>query len=548
MLKELLIKNFVLIDELRLQLAEGFICFTGETGAGKSILVEALGLLSGGRADVSLIRAGEVEAIVEGVFDAEESLALKLADEGIDLKDDPLIIRRVISTQGKSRIFINGHSATLSQLEHVAFQLLDLAGQHDQQSLLKKSFHRSFLDAASEVQKPLVIFKEAYDQYQLLKNELDALRQQLLQKNNRLDFLRFQLAELDKAKLLHPQEEDELLAEKTKAKNASQFVSLSQLAHTQEEKGALQHLDILIQQCKKMTDLDSRLITAVELLETARINVTESVHHIATVCENVDLREGRLEQIESRLYQLFQLKKKYGATLQDIFEQHQKIKEEIALLDQGEDLLLQKEQTLKQRGEKMLALAGILSEARTRRAKLIEKEVEKELKSLGMAQARFRWQITSTNSLEKCSSQGIDEVYFEIAPNPGEGFKALNQIASGGELSRVLLALKATLSGGSSTFLFDEIDAGIGGETGLVIGKKLKKLSMSSQVLCVTHLPQVASQAQQHFVIKKVIADKRTSTQVQEVQAQNRVEEIARMLGGVSARALEHAQDMLNIA
>jgi len=557
-LTELLIKNFVLIDELRLELKKGFVCFTGETGAGKSILVDALSLLSGGRADTDLIRSGEIEAIVEGVFEIPqnespspqpsplkgEGVKSLLEEQGFSLNDDPLIIRRLISTQGKSRIFINGQNATLAQLERIGSSLIDLAGQHDQQSLLKTESHRDFLDSSLDIQKLLAEYCATYVVYQEGLAEIEDLRRKLAQKNQRGEFLKFQIDELEKAKLSDPSEEDNLIAEKGRAKNAALFGALAGLA---SDDSSLRNLDILIAQVHKLTEFDSRLGNVSTLLEESKINLTEAIQVIGDICEEIDIQPGRLEEIESRLYQIFQLKKKYGVNLAEVMAYFDKVKEEMATLDQGDDLLQQKEADIKSLSSKLLKQAITLSEVRKKRAKVIEKEVEKELKELGMSGAKFRWDINSHADINHCGLYGIDQVHFEIAPNPGEGFKSLSQIASGGELSRVLLALKVTLTDSGPTRLFDEIDAGIGGETGLVIGKKLKRLSESGQVLCVTHLPQVATHSDQHFVISKSVEQKRTRTRVVEVENEKRVEEVARMLGGVSATALDHARGMLTI-
>lgn len=556
MLASLKLRHFALIEEIHLQFEEGFTVISGETGAGKSILIEGLGLLAGGRAASSLVRTGAKEAEIEGVFETSGNKELEIFLEDAGLADGgQLIIRRLISTDSKGRIFANGRALTLGQLNELGAYLIDLSGQHDSQVLLHAENHGPILDSSSpSLQALLQKYADKrvpFEELRLLIEDKKASRAERLQK---ADFLRFQSAEIEKANILDPEEEEKLLSERGRAKNADQLFQLAQTASSQLEDHAIT-LSGLLQKIQKLSDLDASLQETEKLVKEANLATSEALRFFDRYGETLHVEPGRLDFIESRLYQLEALRRKYGASLAEICKKGQVLKNEIAELTNFDGYLEEKGKELESLGTDLLAAALALSKARQKWALELEKKISHELKDLSLPKVVFKIAVDSPvkPGVSDCGPRGIDQVRMEFSANPGENLKPLAQVASGGELSRILLAIKKVLGSeaGLITFIFDEIDTGIGGAVAEAVGKKLKEISKGNQVFVVTHLAQVASHASHHFVIEKEIASGRTKTGVRVLDdSQKREQEIARMLGGVKITdtTLKHAREMLQHA
>lgn len=551
MLLTLTVKNFALIEEVCLEFGRGFSVISGETGAGKSILVGALGLLLGGRADLESIRSGTDEAVIEAMFDIEHnpSVINLLNDLGLSDGDD-LIVRRHLLSQGKSKIFVNGRAVTLAQLELITKHLIDLSGQHDQQGLLNEENHRSLLDSDDSITPLLKKYEIVFAEYQKIKTDYQKLKSAGEANSQRIDYLKFQIAEIDKAVFKDDDEEEKLLEEKGRVKNADALFSLCRDVADADETITL--LNRWVQTTNKLADVDASLKGGAGLLEQSRLHLDEAIHFFSDYREKLACEPGRLDAIESRLYQIYQLKKKFGETIQAIRQKGSDLKTELNQLEHRDDFLAELENQLTLIAKKLARHASELSVARKKRAADLEKKIQKELKTLSMPEAVFKISVQSPENpqADHCSEYGFDQVRFEMAPNIGEGLKPISKIASGGELSRILLAIKQVVKTSVEpiTYIFDEVDTGIGGAVAQVVGEKLRALGEKNQVFCVTHLPQVASQGDQHYVISKSVTKGRTSTHIQTVADDNRIQEIARMLSGdVSSKvALAHAREMLD--
>ncbi len=555
MLLELNVKDLALIEEMRLSFSPGFSVLSGETGAGKSILVGALGLIAGGRADSDFVRLGSQEAIVEATFDISQNPQVaELLREASLFEGDQLLIRRHISSQGRSRIYINGKGATVGQLEKIVSHLVDLSGQHDQQLLLHEENHRSLLDETPVISNLLNSYSTLYQRTQDCRQSLEALNKKIQERAERTEFLRFQIEEISKANFKDENEEELLLEEKGRVKNADLLFSVANQGEEilQEGEGALlEKLATLTIQVEKGSSSDATLKEVQELLSQARMALEEALSFFSRYREGLIVTPGRLDEIESRLYLIHRLRQKFGGTLGDVLRKEKEIKEELDSLEHHEERVAAFEKELREIEKELMKSASQLSEVRKKRAVELEKKIQKELSALSMPGVCFRIVVESPAkvSATDCGAWGYDLIRFDMAPNKGEGFRPLAKIASGGELSRILLSIKLILADGNSptTYIFDEVDTGIGGAVADVVGEKLHQLGQSQQVLCVTHLPQVASHASGHFVIEKGMNDKRTRTLVRTLKQEERVEELARMLGGVQItdKTRAHAREML---
>lgn len=558
MLTELYIKNFALIEELRLNFKEGFSIISGETGAGKSILVGAIGQLIGGRASPTLIRSGSSEAVLEAVFDCENNPLVfsRLQEMGVD-DGEQVIIRRLIQPEGRSRIYVNGHTVTLLQLQSITFCLIDLSSQHEQQILLDEAKHLNVLDSFKEagIAKVLKAYQEIYTPFQELKKELEKKEQEFKNKEERVEFLCFQLAEIQKAKLGDDNEEEILLTEKKRVKNAdflSELVSQIESNFSQNDSSVLDPINNLLHQLEKGIELDPSLTQAQKLLTEARVSLEETSHFFREYGEKLLVQPGQLEAIESRLYQLHQLKKKFGPSLTDVKNKALQMEKELSELGHSDEYLENQKKKVDESGKKLFEAAKNLTQVRKKGALVLEKKVVSHLSELGMVGAKFQISLVLPPSitLENCGPYGCDEIRFDFSANQGEPLKPLAEIASGGELSRLLLAVKSALDQSQTpiTYIFDEVDTGIGGKMADVVGQKLKAMAKYHQVLCVTHLPQIASQADFHYVIEKGVVEKRMKTEVRPLKnIQEREDEIARMLGGlkITEKTKAHAREML---
>ncbi len=563
MLIELLIRNLAIIDEVQVPFQSGFNVLTGETGAGKSIIIHALNFLVGGKGDIDLIRTGEDFMVVEAVFDLSHCPQGKavLEELGFEPEDDALILSRELSRSGRSRCRINGRAATVAMLKQIGKALVDIHGQHEHQSLLEPSNHLRFLDAfgGDEVLNLKERYANLYRQLMQIEREIAELQQSERDRMQRLDLLRYQADEIDKANLREG-EEEELLQERQLLANAERIVERVNYAvqRLMEDGGALDKLGDAIQTLKDIIHLDPALGEWQNALSQAFDTIQEVGFELERYASRVEFNPERLDEVESRLDLIRRLKRKYGDTISAILQYREQIERELQKLETSEERLeaLQKE---RERLRNELAEAAFaLSQARQEIARQLEKTVQNHLKALMMEKARFKIavdRIPDPNGLKlpdgifAFGRDGVDQVEFLIATNPGEPLKPLAKIASGGEISRTMLALKASLQRTHEipVLVFDEIDVGIGGRTAEAVGEKLREVSRYAQVLCVTHLPQIAALADWHLQVEKVTEGRRTRVIVTPLQFEERVKELARMLSGkqITQASLQHAQELL---
>jgi DNA repair protein RecN (Recombination protein N) len=561
MLKELSIKNFAIIDQIRVEFAPGLNVFTGETGAGKSIVVDALNLALGERASADLIRTGCQEAVVEAAFELNgrgtAEITAMLSEQGIEVNPgEDLIVRRVLSSSGKNKVYINGSLANLNTLTALGASLADIHGQHEHQSLLSLEHQMELLDSFGGLSELRDVLAEAYHRLQDVRKELALLESGERDRAQREDMLRFQKNEIEEA-MLKPGEDRELANEQKLLTNSEKIAGLSHAAVDglyASENSVLTALKKAINNLRDIAAIDSRLAPVLELCEAGRAQIEEASREVSVYAGRVEFDPDRLEQIGDRLDLLQKLKKKYGSTIDEIIEFGKNASAALERMERSTEEIerLRKEIQLIKSG--LTTKAQELTKKRDAASRALEKKIEAELAQLGMKKTTFTVTITQepgqdTLDGHKLGPRGADRVEFLISPNPGEEPKPLVKIASGGELSRIMLALKTILVEGDSipTLVFDEVDAGIGGAVAEEVGKKLKSVATKRQVFCITHLPQIASMATSHYGVSKFVKKDRTSTEVRLLDKKERVDEVARMLGGkiITEATLKHAQEMI---
>ena len=562
MLKLLTIRNFALAENLRIEFQAGLNILTGETGAGKSILVGAIAAALGGRVYTEVIRTGFDKAFVEAIFDISALPAVKkmLEEKGIEASDE-LFVRREISLTSSSRAFVNDAPITMTSLAEIGDFLLDIHGQHEHQSLLRKETHRHFLDALGQLAPQLKIVGEKFTALKAVEKFLRDLQQRQQELDSKHDLYEFQYQEIEKAEL-KPGEEEELLQERKLLSNVEKLFGVSgQLSglFTEAEINLLDSMSQAEQHLRELSEYVEDLKKLHEEFTGAKIVVEETARSIEEFRNRLDFDPQRLEEVEARLNLINQLKKKYGVSVEEVLAYQQKIKENINLRENFEfeinKLKKQYEQAL---GEYTQA-ATTLSGQRKKVADRMEKMVREKLVVLGMPDIRFKVSIERQEDpqgifREKGKSyyadeHGVDQLEFYISPNPGEDFKPLNKIASGGEISRIMLALKSILAGVDDipTLVFDEIDLGVSGRIAQAVGRSIFNLSKSHQVLCITHLPQIASYGEAHYSVEKYVEDGRTFTRIIPLPEDRRVEEIARLMAGanISETVLSSARQLI---
>ncbi len=559
MLQELRIQNFAVISDLQLRFSDGLTIFTGETGAGKSILVDAVELLLGGRAGTDFIRTGSDEAVLEAVFTAipTHPITGQLTEMGLLTHDPPeaeeILIRRIIPRSGKGRIYLNGGLVPLGLLQQLGEVLVDIHGQHEHQSLLKHELQLELLDGYGK----LISLREMYRQHYLKLNALSREQQELQAlESDRVrlsDLLQFQYQEITSAHLKRG-EEEQLAQERQLLSNAEHLTALSSEAYEAlygAEGSILSRLSRVGSLLGELGQIDPRWGEAKELSASAEASLREVAERLRAYRDRIEYDPKRLEEIEDRLHQIGRLKKKYGATVEEVLRTLEKVEEELKGLSSREGRLQIIEEQLREEQKKAHELAQKLTHERGNAARSLAKGMERELKPLRMGRTTFEVRIKQIDSAEGLGPTGADIVEFLIAPNPGEEARLLTRIASGGELSRIMLALKAILSDVDRvpTLIFDEVDAGIGGAVAEVVGQRLKAISRHRQVFCITHLPQIAAHATTHIAVEKRVEAGRTVTRASQLSDQERVEEVARMLGGrkITPTTLKHAQEMLGL-
>jgi len=565
MLLELVIKDFAIIDSLNLAFKKGLNILSGETGAGKSIIVGAVSLLLGGRAYSELIRSEKNDAVVEAVFDIKDAAEVKslLVSMGISTDDDQLIIRRIISRSGKNRIYIGGQLGNIQMLSQIGGALIDISGQYSQQLLLQTEGHIDIIDIFGMHDELRTQYREGYDQYLKILDDLNTFIKKEDELKSKKDLYVFQNDELKKASL-DPAEEDDLIKEKNILINAKDlhdktygvYVEMyeNDNSYISDIKGAYRNIE-------EAANIDELLEEQRKSLESIILDLEDNAQSLRSYAEKVNINPERLDQVESRLDVIYRLKIKYNKTIVELIDYQKTIEADLNKIESYSGEIKKINDELKSRSDALWVQADRLSEKRKKTSVNLRKRVEKELKSIGMEKTDFFIEIKSYSKPESGDSKsyikgltvlGKDEVEFFISPNRGEEKKPLSKIASGGELSRIVLAIKKIMAEKYliPTLLFDEVDTGIGGAVADSVGTKLNEISKSHQVLCITHLPQIACFGNNHFNVTKSFVDNRTVTKVDRLEEQSRIDEISRMLGGknITDKTIAHAVEMLKTA
>ena len=542
MLTELRIRNFAIIDAIELEFADGFTVFTGETGAGKSILVDAVDLLVGGRASADLIRSGAEEAEVSGVFSLKEErpVAQVLHEQDLlERGETEVILRRILSRAGRHRIHVNGRPAPLGVLQALRGLLVDIHGQHDHQSLFRPTVQLDLLDEFGGLADARAAYEAAFAQWRELETQLTERRDMLAERRAREDLLRYQVEEITSANL-QPGEDRELEREKLLRSQGRRLAELVQATYGplyEEDPSLLHGVGSLTGPLKELAAIDAELVEDRDRFAEALAQLTDLAQRLRAYRDRLEFDPDKLEKVEERLDLIRRLVKKYGGSLEEVVRRGERAQQELRELETGEADLKELSSQVADAHEKVAKLAQALSRKRTKTASDLEKRLERELKDLRMDHARVRIAVEQGSDSDgpTLTPTGSDRVEFLFSSNLGESPQPLARIASGGELSRVMLAMKTVLAEQDRVpvLVFDEVDAGIGGAVSEVVGKRLRHLSQHGhQVFCITHLAPIAAQAQRHFAVTKVAKDGRTVTQVALLDKAGRVEEVARMLGG----------------
>src|SRR5438874_12873832 len=542
------IRNLALVEELEWQLGPGFVAVTGETGAGKSIVIGALQLLLGERADKSLIRTGADLCTVEAVFSGAELQKLnpKLAESGVEPCEDDLILKRTLSSTGTNRQFINGSLTTLSVFKNLGDELVDLHGPHDHQSLLSPERQLSLLDSFARAEEQLEEYRKHYRQLQGLLGEYAALNTAETAREQELDLLRHQITEIESAKLV-ASEEEEIERRYKLASNSKRLIELaSGVANrlSEADDSVLAQLAETQRLLRELEKIDNSIAQFSSAHAAAVVELSEIARTLSAYAEKFDLDPEQLAAVEQRVSLFETLKRKYGGSIADVIAFGERAAERIQQI-QGRDAELERlTKDIENVRTQMNRAGEALRKSRRKVAPKLSENVRRNLRDLGFRQSEFE---ANLSALDEPRPNGFDSVELLFSPNPGEPLKPLRAIASSGEISRLMLAIKSALAAHDSIplLIFDEIDANVGGEIAHAVGAKMRTLAEEHQVICITHLPQVAAAASSHFVVTKEVVGGRTHSQLREVTGKARREEIARMLGGQSDEAMRLAATML---
>ena len=564
MLTRLKIKKIALIDELELEFSKGLNLLTGETGSGKSIIVDSLGALTGERVYSELIKEGEDNAQIEGLFavDLNDGLREAFDESGIEIensKEIELIVRRELSLSGRNRIFINNQLVTQSFLKKIGTFLVDIHGQGEQTTLFSPANHLEILDEYAGIYKEREIIAAQFSEISKVRNEIANLREDEAQKLQLLDILRFQVDEIQK---VNPQadEEETLEEEKRRLNNVEKLSALGEESYSllyEDENSTVTTLEKAARRVKELAEYESSFREYLESLATAQAILDDLAISVRDFHSRLEFSPERLEEIETRLSQISGLKRKYGGTLETVLAHLKDSEERLKNIETAEFIEAELKKKLSKLTSEYLETAKIIHEKRTNAARKLEKEVEKNLKAVALEKAKFVVKLDTPNEKDLknaennkfLTAKGFDRVEFYFSANPGESPKQLAKVASGGEASRLMLILKTTVktNDAEKAVVFDEIDTGIGGRVAEAVGLKLKELAAKQQVLCVTHQPQVAALANQHFLVEKTMSKNQTSIGVRELNDAEQIEEIARMLAGekITESARQHARELL---
>jgi len=561
MLRELRIKNFAVIDQVVLELEPGLNIITGETGAGKSIILNALALISGGRGSSDVIRHGEDEATVEALFEAmPPALAVKLSEAGFETGGD-LVVKRVLSRSGKNRIYLNGSLCPVTLLSEVGQALVHIYGQHEHHALLRPETHLELLDAFAHLDSETKTMSAHFEQLSDAWQRLGDTRASLESRAREQTLLEAQVEEIARARL-ETEEEERLRSERAiliHAEKLHQGCREGEELLYEGDAALVSRLGKYAARLKELALIDGNLRPTLDLLESSLAQLQEAATQLRRYAGRVHFDPGALERLDDRLAEIQRLKRKYGAGVEEILRMLEEMKKSLEDLEESEGRIAGLEQAFGEARRLAWETAEKISHERQRAAKRLRREAEKELKNLGMPNTAFEVRFIVQEDKadtppffvagKRLTERGADQVEFYFSPNPGEPVKPLAKIASGGELSRLMLALKALVlaPGAVPTLLFDEVDAGIGGRVAEVVGNKLKQVAACHQVIGVTHLPQIAALANAHFVVEKEVERGRTFTRTRRLAQTEKVGELARMLGGVkiTEQARRHAEELV---
>jgi DNA repair protein RecN (Recombination protein N) len=554
MLLELVVENYAIVDRLRVHFHAGLNLLTGETGSGKSIVVDALGLLLGARASADSVRTGESRARVAGIFDVREHAAIRrlLEPAGLETEDGELLIEREILSSGKSRAFVGSRPVSAALLRDLAPFLADIHGQHDQQLLFSPDAQREMLDSFGAHRDLLEKTAALYGEWRAAGLELEEIERSEQEKLRLLDLWNFQRKEIESA-ALEAGEEESLEHERRVLQNVQRLQEAAETAYAalyDSPESAASLTRVAGKRVDELCRIDASLENLREQLKAAGLALQEAAYGLRDYLGKLEANPGRLEEVETRLAAIDRLKRKYGQSIAEILEFLDEVRRQIAAVEHAGERMQELRRIRHRAAAAYEETAAELEARRAAAARKLEKRVEAELAQLAMERTVFRIEIASA----AWSEDGANRVEFLVSPNPGEQPRPLDKVASGGEISRIALALKTCLAGPKSghirTLVFDEVDAGVGGGAAEGVGRRLKKLAASNQVLCVTHLPQIASFADHHYHVSKQELRGRTVAVVQELDADARTREVGRMLSGqkLTPEALKHAEQLIKLS
>ncbi len=551
MLRYITVNSFALIDHLEVEFQDGLNLITGETGSGKSILVDAVALLTGGRASQASIRQGKSTARIEGLFELPEDHPARelLSEHGLNSGESELVIRRELARSGSNRVFINGGLTTLGVLSRIGLSLVDIHGQNTQQQLLQPARHLDYIDSYGDPSDLLASVSKLYQELDKCQSELFEVRRSERDQLQRQDLLRYQVAEIE-GLALRLGLDQELEEESTLLSTAERRLQAAQEAYQllyEKDDSVLALLNQTVRRLEELSSLDSALEESSNQLTEIRYTAEDIAYRIRSYVDTVQFDPARLEQVQERLAELERVKRKYGPSLQEVLDYYRDAHAELELYEDRDASVKRLTKQIEELSRRYGEAAAQLSRERKEKSRKLCHSVIQELGELAMQNTVFEVRI-ETNP-EDCSEKGIDSAEFLISPNLGEDPKPLVKIASGGELSRIMLALKSVLNTDQalSTLVFDEVDSGIGGRTATVLGEKLLRLSKRQQVFCVTHLPQIAAFADRHFHVGKRQEGERTVIEIADLSPEKRIEELSKMLGGlaVTETTRRQAEEML---
>ena len=553
MLNQLSIRNVAVIDKLDINLHDGVSVLTGETGAGKTIIIDSINMILGDRANKELVRYGTDKAVVQAVFDAPKSVINILEENDIDVEDETVIITRQVTKEGKSVARINGMVVTLNILREISDRLINIHGQHDNQALLTPIRHITFLDAYADNEEYINRYKDILSKKREIEKKISSLEMDEQEKMQRIDLLEYQVNEIKKASL-EKGEEDDLREQRDIYTNAEQITksvneAYMNLYEGDEIQSAYDGISIAVNEISQISDLNPQLKSIYDTLNEIMYSLEDTAHEIKEFGETVEFDEQTLNEIEERLDLISRLKRKYGNSIEEILEYLKKAESELNDIKLSDERTNELKEELKNITKELKEKGNVLTQRRENAAKVLEENIEKSLHELNMEKSKFKVSIENDGTFY---DNGMDKVEFLISTNPGEPLKPLVKIASGGELSRVMLAIKSILadSDGVDTMIFDEIDTGVSGKAAMSIAKKLAVIAKNKQVICITHLPQLTAMADNHYLIQKNTDGEMASTTLKELDEEGRELELARIIDGgeVTELALSHAKQMLENA